>query len=257
MSTQPTSQLKLKIRRLVPPTLGGIFLAVAFVFVLRGQEQNYVRTPSPSARLTTRATTAPTDYSGRRAYAQPVVQSGAPQWQDAEAKWAAFAKEHMERMRRLDRNFDREWFEIKHPLISKYLPHDRVFTDKYLTFVLSDSGRITEIGTAPATPTSYKAAPDFAIRNFSDFLKFCHIPVTDSATAVEIVRLSLIVDGGHGFPSAYEDARAWRFSASRREATWTVKVEYIGDPKASIGLPPTWDIKVDKQTLVLQAFVQN
>lgn len=201
----------------------------------------------------------PSDYSTRRIYAQPLSESSLPEWQNAETKWNLFAEEHMERMRRIDGEtpraklpdykFDREWFEIKHPLISKYLPYYHIYSEKYFTFALSKTGKITAIGTTWPGGTPYKSAPDFETKSFFNFISELSIPVDNKQSAIELTQLKLVVDGGNGYPT-YSDYPYWEFKASKKGDTWNVRIDYIGDPSASTGVPPYWEIVVDGQNHV-------
>lgn len=201
----------------------------------------------------------PADYSTRRIHVQPFSESNLLEWQIAEGKWKLFAEEHMERMRRIDGNtpraqlpdyeFDREWFEIKHPLISKHLADYRVFSEKYFTFALNKTGQIITIGTTWPGGAPYKSAPDFETKSFSDFIHMLSIPVNDRQSAFELVQLKLIVDGSHGYPTAF-DYPSWKFKATKEGNIWIVRVDYVGDPTASIGVSPSWEVVVGEQNRV-------
>ncbi len=230
--------------------LGWFILAVIFLFSAAGYVSIVAQVSrAPAEQLTPNVVGNAGDDGSHARIVGTSDELGTPEWRNAERKWELFAEEHMARMRRLDRQFDREWLEIKHPLISKYLSDYRIFTDKYFTFALYKSGRITAIGTTWPGNAPYKTAPDFETKEFSNFLKSFAIPVSSSAAAIELVRLKLIVDGGHGVPSAYDDGRDWQFGASKENSTWYVKVDYKGDPKTSIERPPKWEIKCDIQNI--------
>ena len=233
-----------------------LFLIIAILIVILSFAGYIIYTQKSRSSLDY---SLPSDYSTRRIYAQPISKSNLPEWQNAEAKWNLFAEEHMERMRKIDGEtpraklpdykFDGEWFEIKHPLISKYLPDYRIYSEKYFTFALSKTGQIIAIETTWPGGTPYKSAPDFETKSFSNFISELLIPVDNKQSAIEFAQLKLVVDGGNGYPT-YSDYPYWEFKSSRNGSVWIVRIDYIGDPFASIIVPPYWEIVVDGQNHV-------
>lgn len=179
-------------------------------------------------------------------------------WSKAETRWNVFIQEHIERMRIIDSKtpaaklpnykFDRQSLEITHSLISKYLTNNRIFTDRYFTFVLRNDGHIIVIGTTLPGNSAYKSAPDLEVLEYSNFIKNMELSISDNQTAIEMVKLKTIVNGnGYAKDSDWD---SWEFKASQNANKWIVNLRYVGDLGASIMMPSSWEISVNEKNSI-------
>ena len=178
-------------------------------------------------------------------------------WKEAMDKWLAFANEHMERMKNHDLTlplakspnykFDMEWIEVKSGLITKYLPNYKIFADRRFVFVLDKKGHIICLGETWPLKRPFETAPDFEVKIFSEFIQSLKIQVKDEKSAIEMVKLKEVVCDGNGYVDDKElevREQTWKYSASKKNKIWHVRMGYIGPP-ASIIVPPIWKIELD------------
>jgi len=178
-------------------------------------------------------------------------------WEKAETKWEAFAKEHMERMREHDATlplaklpnykFDMEWIEVKSHLITKYLPDYKIYADRRFEFVLDKQGHIICLGETWPLGRPFKSSPDFEVKGYSDFIQGLGIPIEDIQTAIDMVWLRDIVQGNGYVDDEELEKRVqnWKYEARGENGVWFIEMRYIGPP-ASIFEPPIWKIIVDE-----------
>ena len=179
-------------------------------------------------------------------------------WGEADKKWAAFANEHMERMKNHDLTlplatlpnykFDMEWVEVKSKLITKYLTDYRIFADRRFRFVLDKKGHIICLGETWPLKRPFETAPDFEVKKFSEFIQSLRVPVKNAETAVELVKLKEVIYEGNGHVNdtkLEQRENLWRYKASRKNKIWYVRMDYIGPP-ASIMESPIWKIELDQ-----------
>jgi len=176
-------------------------------------------------------------------------------WEGAERKWAAFAEERREQLRRIDGNtpaarlpgykFVLDVREITSPLLSKYLPDYRIYAARG-AYVMRHDGRL--IGLPGRGGGPYLTAPDLESMAVSDFLREIGIKVQDKETAIELALLS-----GHirGRVEGYDLTR-WRYHVEKNDNTWIISVTYTVNDGASIMAPPHWEVVIDERGYVVE-----
>ena len=179
------------------------------------------------------------------------------EWREADQKWSAFANEHMERMKNYDLTlpraklpnykFDMEWIEVKSKLITKYLTDYRIFADRRFMFVLDKKGHIICLGETWPLKRPFETAPDFEVKKLSEFFRNLRIQVKDEGSAIDLIKLSEIIQG-NGYTDDKElerRDRSWAYKVSKKDKKWYVTMRYIGPP-AQIMEPPVWKIQLEQ-----------
>lgn len=161
------------------------------------------------------------------AFAQPQQTEDAKVLAQAEAKIATHLKSIDPKMR---------YTEFKSERLSKYLPDCRVFRGlernkigQLSLFILSKDGEIR----------------DFADEDqgaIAGFLRTREVKVKSESDATEFVKFFEELQGNTGRHD--ED---WKYTAEKQKLAWKLKIEWVGDSKTSIIMPPDYEVEIDEQ----------
>lgn len=228
--------------------LGLIIILLGLVLILL--KNNYIRIPKKGEITYSVKVSVTKDYL-----------TGTTDWREAETKWKLFEQEHLERMRQIgaktpaaklpDYKFDREFMEIKSPLITKYLPNYRIFTEKYFEFVLGKDGHIICLGETWPGKLPFQSAPDFELMDDSAFLRTLEIRVNDARTATEVVKLVRVLHSRN--PTTGSELIAnWVMKTQKKQDFWIITMDFVGPPHVSIMMPPSWKISVDEKNQIMK-----
>jgi hypothetical protein len=151
--------------------------------------------------------------------------------------------------------------EFQSERLSKYLPEFRVFVGferntigQSSLFIVNQAAEITDLD-------------DDDWRGIAEFLRARKIQVKRQEEASEFVRLFVELQKAQNYVALlhintknftvfdkrfiefYYGPRAdsdWKYSSEKREGGWKVTVTYVGDPSASIIMPPNYEIDIDE-----------
>jgi hypothetical protein len=187
------------------------------------------------------------------AFAQSQEKENANVWAKAEAKIEAHLKGIDPKMR---------YAEFKSERLSKYLPEYRVFVGferntigETALFLVNQDAETTDLD-------------DDDRAGISKFLRARMIQVKTPEDAVEFAKFFKELKGAQSYVASlyintkgftvfdkryieyYYGERAdtdWKYTSEKREGGWKVSVTYVGNPDASIIVPPRYEIEVDEK----------
>ena len=175
---------------------------------------------------------------------------GAASWVAAEKRWGTFAKTWLDAAKNAEAQtprahlpnyrFDHEWIELKSRLLSKYLSHERAFTDRYQCFVLNEDAQITLLMSG-----SDQQSPNLCQRlgcrasDFSGFIEELRILAQEGQGAIDAVEIyqSLTSNGNLPLNDLHPQ---WKATASKERGSWEVRFIYAGPPDVQLMAPPMY-----------------
>ncbi len=156
---------------------------------------------------------------------EPAPQAGV--WAQAEAKIEAHLRGIDPKMR---------YEEVKSERLSKYLPEFRVFRGlerntigQSSLFVVNKNGEIKDFDNDDR-------------QAIAGFMRARKIQVKNQEDAIALVQFFEEMQGDTGYHN-----KAWKFSGEKKEGGWKVKITYVGDPEASIIMPPEYEMDIEEQ----------